>query len=73
MESIYYSEGPGDLAGTMGLMLTYVENVVKFVNEYFHTAVFGRKWGFQHPTQDFCEGKFFYVCHYEKAARLRDR
>ena len=29
-----YSEGSGDLAGTMELMLFFVENVVKFINEY---------------------------------------
>ena len=29
-----YSEGSGDLAGTMELMLFFVENVVEFVNEY---------------------------------------
>jgi hypothetical protein len=29
-----YSEGSGDLAGTMELMLFFVENVVEFFNEY---------------------------------------
>jgi len=29
-----YSEGSGDLAGTMELMLFFAENVVEFVNEY---------------------------------------
>ena len=29
-----YSEGSGDLTGTMELMLLFVENVVEFVNEY---------------------------------------
>lgn len=29
-----YSEGSGDLAGTMELMLFFVENVVEFINEY---------------------------------------
>lgn len=29
-----YSKGSGDLAGTMELMLFFVENVVEFVNEY---------------------------------------
>lgn len=29
-----YSEGSGDLTGTMELMLFFVENVVEFINEY---------------------------------------
>ncbi|HII02602.1 TPA: hypothetical protein HA351_13475 [Methanosarcinaceae archaeon] len=71
-----YSEGSGDLEGTMELMLLFVENVVEFVNEYGDIDEEFYDEGYE-MLRKFCEllktaeGQGFYPLFKERLFKLR--
>jgi hypothetical protein len=71
-----YSEGSGDLAGTMELMLLFLENVIEFINEYGDIDEEFYDEGYE-MLRKFCEliktpeGQGFYLQFKERLLKLR--